>query len=156
MTGTNNDSTGDQFEYELASKSKRVANYLIDIIAGTLLFVLITRFWIEYMDLPAEILGQTDTLRMRLIMTLFLTLYYILLEGALEGKSLGKYFTKTRVVNMDGDPPQFSTIVKRSILRLVPFEAFSFLGNRNDGWHDRWSDTIVIDEELSGWTNNTI
>ena len=34
----------------------------------------------------------------------------------------------------------------RNISRLVPFEAFSFLIG-NDGWHDSWSDTRVVNWE---------
>ena len=31
----------------------------------------------------------------------------------------------------------------RTLIRLIPFEAFSFLGG-SKGWHDEWSGTKVI------------
>ncbi|HEX9513187.1 MAG TPA: hypothetical protein VF939_22005 [Puia sp.] len=31
----------------------------------------------------------------------------------------------------------------------VPFEVFSALGSPCHPWHDRWTDTLVIDERLS-------
>lgn len=80
---------------------------------------------------------------------LFFVIYYSVIEGGLKGKTIGKYFTKTRVVNLDGSQPTFVTFIGRSFARIVPFEAFSFLGDKKTGWHDRWSETIVIDENLS-------
>jgi len=77
-------------------------------------------------------------------------LYYFLFENNYKGKTLGKILTKTRVVNLDGSKPTSETIAIRTICRWVPFEALSFLGNnRPMGWHDAWSKTMVIDEELS-------
>jgi uncharacterized RDD family membrane protein YckC len=75
--------------------------------------------------------------------------YYVLFEGLLQGKTPGKFITNTRVVTLDGYLPNSNSILLRSFSRLVPFEAFSFLAKKPNGWHDRWSDTIVIDEKLS-------
>ena len=41
--------------------------------------------------------------------------------------------------------PEPGKIVLRSLSRLVPFEAFSCLGDR--GWHDRWTQTFVVDKQ---------
>jgi len=76
-------------------------------------------------------------------------LLYILLEYFLKGKTLGKFITQTRVVTVEGKTPDFASIVSRSFARIVPFEPFSFFGDFDTGWHDRWSSTIVIDEKLS-------
>jgi len=84
------------------------------------------------------------------LFVLFLfALYYLICEGLLKGKTLGKYITKTRAVNVDGSTMEMSTVVKRSFSRMVPFEQFSFFGSEPTGWHDRWSDTMVIDETKS-------
>jgi len=53
--------------------------------------------------------------------------YYVFFEGV-TGRSIGKYFTKTKVVTEDGEKPNFETILVRSLCRFIPFEAFSFLG----------------------------
>ena len=87
----------------------------------------------------------------RIVGSLLLFFYYFGVETLLGGKSLGKFVTKTRVVDYEGRVPSPNTFFVRSISRIVPFEIFSFLGQRKDGWHDRWSKTMVIDEQKSRW-----
>jgi uncharacterized RDD family membrane protein YckC len=70
--------------------------------------------------------------------------YYTVCEG-LWGRTLGKLATGTRAVMISGAPLSWNVALQRSLLRLVPFEAFSFLGSRASGWHDRWTSTCVID-----------
>jgi uncharacterized RDD family membrane protein YckC len=69
--------------------------------------------------------------------------YYVLLE-ALCGKTLAKFVTGTKVVSADGTRPTFLQIVGRTLSRLIPFEAFSFLESCPVGWHDRFSRTRVV------------
>lgn len=54
-------------------------------------------------------------------------------EILLKGKTIGKYITKTIVVMEDGSKPKASDIVLRSLCRLIPFDAFSFLGTEGKG-----------------------
>jgi uncharacterized RDD family membrane protein YckC len=87
----------------------------------------------------------------RLLDILVTTLVYVAYCGVLEygsGKTIGKILMKTRVVREDGSKPDFITIVKRSLSRIIPFDAFSFLSNNPRGWHDSISDTIVVDEAI--------
>ena len=70
-------------------------------------------------------------------------LYYWLLEG-LFGRTVGKLFTNTKVVASDGNRANASAILGRTLIRLIPFEVFSFLGTSDSGWHDRWSKTAVV------------
>lgn len=140
-----------------ASKGKRFANFFLDRIFSSVLsfcFFYVLFFIKDSIYLqdyaytePFSAMWFIETM----LELLFISFYYILLESYLKGKTLAKYFTKTKVLNLDGSKPSFETIVKRSFIRLVPFEAFSFLGDEPDGWHDRWSNTIVIDEELSNY-----
>lgn len=131
-----------------ATKGKRFTNFLVDyiclMIAMSVLGGLLTLLGLDVFLIfeGAGVLGE------RLIGMLLFALYYLLIETALKGRSIGKILTGTRAVTIDGDVPDFDTILKRSLSRIVPFEAFSYLGER-DGWHDRWSDTMVIDEKLS-------
>jgi uncharacterized RDD family membrane protein YckC len=67
--------------------------------------------------------------------------YFIFFEGV-WGRTPGKFILGTIVVTDDGKKPGMMTIVKRSLCRFIPFEPFSFLGDR--GWHDSISDTVVI------------
>ena len=128
-----------------ASKGKRFANLLIDYILAIIL-VVIAMF---VMDLTGLSFIYENAFGERLTGMLFFALYYILTEGMLKGKSIGKFITKTRAVSADGSHMDFSTVIKRSFSRIVPFDAFSFLGSEPTGWHDRWTDTIVIDENIS-------
>jgi uncharacterized RDD family membrane protein YckC len=74
--------------------------------------------------------------------------YYCGFE-TVTGKSPAKWLTQTRVITLDGVRPPFGAVLKRSIIRLIPFEPFSFLGSGR-GWHDRWSGTRVVYERDAG------
>lgn len=41
-----------------------------------------------------------------------------------------------------------NAIVKRNFSRLIPFDAFSFIGDSSYGWHDSISKTYVVDKKL--------
>ena len=62
-----------------------------------------------------------------------------------DSTRLGKFVTGTMVLMEDGSKPTFKDIFIRSLCRLIPFEAFSFLGAEGRGWHDSMSDTYVVD-----------
>jgi uncharacterized RDD family membrane protein YckC len=69
-------------------------------------------------------------------------LYLLLMEYFTKGRTIGKYITGTKVISTDGLEPTFQDYFIRNISRFVPFDAFSFFGE--NGWHDSWSDTRVI------------
>ena len=115
-----------------ASLGKRFLNSLIDGFAIMLAF---------------SILGSIFS--HALLYIAIMILYYFLLETKSNGKTLGKYATNTRVVDIDGYPPTDNSILQRTIIRFIPFESLSFLFLTPFGWHDKWSDTMVIDERLS-------
>ena len=69
--------------------------------------------------------------------------YFIVME-ALFQRTIGKMATGTCVVTVNGGVPSFGQIVGRSFARIIPFEAFSFLGKIPCGWHDTLSGTRVI------------
>lgn len=134
----------DELKFTQASKGKRFANFAIDYIIA--IFLIVVLFVIaDFLHLNFVSTGLISNL-----FSLFLfALYYIICEGSLKGKTLGKVITKTRAINKDGSRMDMNTVVKRSFSRVVPFEQFSFFGNEPTGWHDRWSDTMVIDEAKS-------
>jgi len=70
-------------------------------------------------------------------------LYYVVMEYNFQ-VSVGKLITGTVVVDVNGKKPTLKAIVGRSFSRLVPFDAFSFLGSDTIGWHDTWSGTRVV------------
>ncbi len=83
-----------------------------------------------------------EPLYVNLMSILILILYYTLSEG-LTGRTVGKLVTGTKVLNEKDEPPSFLNILGRTICRLIPFEAFSFLGS-GYGWHDSISSTKVV------------
>ncbi|HEY0062282.1 MAG TPA: RDD family protein [Telluria sp.] len=67
--------------------------------------------------------------------------YFVFFES-IWGRTPAKFILGTKVVTDDGGKPGFGTILKRTFCRFIPFEPFSFFGER--GWHDSISDTVVI------------
>ena len=77
-----------------------------------------------------------------------LFLYYFSFEAAFQ-RTPAKFLTSTRVVVSDGSRPDATTIAKRTLIRLVPFEVISqYTGKEPDligtWWHDSWTNTRVI------------
>jgi uncharacterized RDD family membrane protein YckC len=71
--------------------------------------------------------------------------YYVFMETKYQ-KTIGKFITKTKVVNKNGTRPEVGDIVRRTFCRLIPFDRISFLFTQN-GFHDRLSDTTIIKDE---------
>jgi uncharacterized RDD family membrane protein YckC/type II secretory pathway pseudopilin PulG len=70
--------------------------------------------------------------------------YYLIFESIWQ-RTPGKWITKTKVVDREGNKPSFLRIVGRSLARFIPFEAFSFLVSSYPmGWHDSLSKTLVV------------
>ena len=134
---------GDHEPYKVvpAGKWLRFANLLIDYV-GYIIFSAIIGISI------ALTFGETGIETIESIPDIVIGLpiiliYYIVLEST-TGRTLGKFITGTRVVNAKGLSPTFGQIVGRSLSRLIPFEAFSFLGEKGRGWHDSIPNTYVI------------
>jgi len=138
--------------YELASKGKRFANYIIDIFAyyalSFLLGILLGAFLLssDNVDFLYEESVELQLLEYLIGILAFL-IYYTLTEYFFKGKTLGKLITKTRAVRDDNGRMSFTTVLLRSLSRLVPFEPFSFFGDLPMGWHDTWTSTKVINDE---------
>lgn len=127
------------------SRLKRFANFLIDLIA-----IQIIAFFFGLALTTVIIMMNIDTSFM--LSPLFsyslggviVLSYYIFFE-TLFGRTLGKFVTGTRVVKESGEEASFTDIVRRSIFRLIPFEALSFLFS-DSGWHDTLSNTVVVSD----------
>ncbi|WP_396602371.1 RDD family protein [Algibacter sp. R77976] len=140
-----------------ASKGNRFLHYIVDLIV-ILLFVygIFAAFIFLYYSVAEdttamdEFLYGVDTINPildRLVTAIVLAFFYFGLESLTKGRSIGKYITKTKVVLEDGSSPNSSDYLKRSFSRMIPFEAFSFLGSDIRGWHDTISKTYVVDIE---------
>lgn len=131
-----------------ASRGKRFANYLIDIV-----FFYIGIFVIAYVVAsasPGFFSSDPNSFGLQLMALSIYFLLYFIVEAVFNGKTLGKLITGTRAVNIDGSYISPRQAFNRSISRIVPFEALSAFGTPSNPWHDRWSDTMVIDEKRSG------
>ncbi|SHG56515.1 RDD family protein [Massilia sp. CF038] len=67
--------------------------------------------------------------------------YYAAFES-IWARTPGKFILGTKVMTETGGVPGFGTIMKRTLSRFIPFEAFSYFGDR--GWHDEVAKTVVI------------
>jgi uncharacterized RDD family membrane protein YckC len=76
----------------------------------------------------------------------FAMIYYMFLEG-LFGRTIGKIVTGSVVVDENGLKPGFKIIFVRTLYRLIPFEALSFLSKSTRFWHDSFSKTYVVEKK---------
>ena len=141
-------------DYEIASKGKRFTNYIIDVIGYYILSLLVGGVigGILIMEGNEDILLSEEasigvTLMEYLIGLIVVLVYYTMSEYFMKGKTIGKFITRTRTVTINNERMDFGTTLKRSLCRVVPFEPFSFLGDKPTGWHDTWTDTKVIVDE---------
>lgn len=132
----------------LASNQKRLTNYLID---AACFFVVMILILIGIIFVQPDLFDQltADTFLSRIIFIFLYSTFIGIVEGLGKGKTLGKIITRTRAVNIDGTSISFNTAFFRGMCRAVPFNAFSGLGMPCKPWHDRWTNTLVIDEQAS-------
>lgn len=70
--------------------------------------------------------------------------YYILLEYYFR-TTIGKILTNSLVTDIYGNKPTFKTILLRTLVRLIPWDIYTFL-YEDRGWHDKWTDTFVVNK----------
>lgn len=134
-----------------ATKWQRLANFVIDriifsfsfFIIGSLGVIVDQILGIQYFTKLFSNLAGINRAVDILITGILYFLYTFLLEYITKGRTIGKYITGTKVITTDGQIPTMYEFFIRNISRLVPFDIISFLGE--NGWHDSWSDTRVID-----------
>ncbi|UOQ99288.1 RDD family protein [Hymenobacter sp. 5317J-9] len=127
-----------------ASTGQRFGNHVIDIITFYFLLAVlafgtaVVLIAMGYANLDRYLEGPTSTL----VIYLMMFVYYFVLEVS-TGRTIGKLLTRTRVVMEDGSELTTKAIFLRSLCRMIPFDAFSFLSG-NPGWHDTFSKTRVV------------
>ena len=132
---------------KLASKTRRlltsiIDNFLIDII------VFIVSFGISFIVAMSGnrqmvmALSQNPFYSFGLSISLIFIYYFA--QESLFGRTIGKVICGTKVVSRDGNELTAEQVVGRTFCRLIPFEAFSFLGADGKGWHDSIPGTIVV------------
>lgn len=132
--------TGKKIQDKLMGRSSRVRrliNFSIDF------FIIINSFscLVAYLAISKEWSGIFEHWwRFSVGSIIF---YYIFFEGLLS-RTPGKFITRTKVIMKDGSKPDLGQIILRTLIRLIPFEIFSFIGKNPLGWHDKWSNTMVV------------
>lgn len=133
-----------------ATKWTRVGNIVIDRIVFSMLFfmfallgglidgILGIYFFTRLFDQLSGIGRITDIV----ITNMLFFSYMFIVEYITKGRSIGKFVTGTKVIMTDGTAPSFRDYFIRNTCRLVPLDSLSFLGE--NGWHDSWSNTRVI------------
>ena len=133
------------YRYCRASSGLRFANYLIDsIVIYTLMMAL--GFIVGIID-PNIIDMIDDPISNRIVGWIFYGVMMSFTEAMLNGKTIGKFLTKTKAVNLDGSDISFEKAFTRNLIRIIPFDALSALGTPSTPWHDKWSDTMVVEEK---------
>lgn len=121
--------------FKLASSSRRFYNMLIDQSIITITWSIIFFFFLRFVpSLDSELIQISSYL-------LIDFLYYVITESTFS-QTIGKLITKTRVITNTGEKPELFIIIKRTLCRFIPLEAYSFINNEI-GLHDRYSRTIV-------------
>jgi uncharacterized RDD family membrane protein YckC len=130
-----------------ASQGKRFANFILDYIFYIIFCYAAVAFWSIILSIfsypPSAFIDSESKLANYLIAFILGLIYYAGFEVT-TGRTLAKFITKTKVVDISGEHPSLKTIIIRSLCRFIPLEPFSFLFGEG-GWHDTISDTIVIE-----------
>lgn len=134
---------------QLASKTKRLFNGLLDTILFLLIFVLLTFLYVViYVKLTPY--GAEDSPIVTFIPYIaFLPMYglYYFLSEYFFQRSPAKWITRTKVVTIDNDRPKARQILGRTLSRMIPFEFISFFVSP-EGVHDLVSKTRVIQQVI--------
>jgi len=147
----------------LASEAARFVNLLLDGIAIHLIIYLlrvatVLANWYPSRDvgsvplplaafplsLVTLIVSPVPYIGVPIPLALIVTPLYYFLSESLWARTPAKFVTRTKVVTVDFDPPTLAHILLRSVFRLIPFEAISFMESNPVGWHDRLYDTRVV------------
>jgi len=133
----------------MATSGQRLANLFLDRIffyIFTLMFGAVLGAVSVLFD-NAGIVGFLDNNVLDILSSMILSFLMFFILESLNQKSIAKYISKTIVVMENGDKPDANTIALRTICRIIPFDAFSYLGTPTRGWHDTLSKTYVVDED---------
>ncbi|WP_051662688.1 RDD family protein [Flavobacterium sp. KJJ] len=91
--------------------------------------------------------GYNERTLIIVLSVVFRTIFYFSFES-LFGGTPAKFLTESRVVDSSGLKPSASSILKRTLIRSIPFNGVSFLFGAN--WHDSYSETQVCKEKTTG------
>lgn len=141
----------EQIKVELTTKieeQKEFVSKKVGSLTRFIHFVVDTIIWLIIVAIITSPINAKDGVQMLLgYLLFFITFigYYIFMETKYQ-KTIGKFITKTSVINNNGTKPSLSDISRRTFCRLIPFDRISYLFTSN-GFHDRLSDTTIIKDK---------
>jgi len=133
----------------LATKGQRFIHYIIDTAIqygiGYLIGVVIGWMYLYFnIEAPYNWLMGLSGWEDWLFSTSIAFFYYLLFEIFTQ-RTMAKYITGTMILTNDGEKPTAGAIFKRSLCRLIPLDAFSYISaDRPIGWHDSIPEVIVV------------
>ncbi|WP_422348929.1 RDD family protein [Flagellimonas sp.] len=122
----------------------RFVHYIVDVIASYILVIVV--FILLGIFFPFEDEALLGFFSIIMFFGSFFG-YYFVMELQFQ-KTLGKFITKTKVVNKYGEKPTVGELVARTFCRFIPFDNFSFLFTKN-GFHDSLSSTKVVRDSVN-------
>lgn len=131
------------FKVHTIQGGARFGHYLIDYFIMVAIGLLINEYSLSQSN-SFESSSITFSVYFDIGIYLIFIFYYFILESTI-GRTIGKFATNSFVIDDFGKKPDAGTIFIRSLIRIIPFEAFSCLGDR--GWHDRWTKTYVVNQQ---------
>lgn len=127
-----------RFKQFVQARYRRMLNFVIDVALVSLIIYGVYNIC-EYYNF--YLIYEVSPLA---VMIFFFVLYYLLFETLLN-RTPAKLLTGTKVVSKLGFKPDLSMVLVRTMLRLNPFDWMTFLNLRQIGWHDKYSDTNVVE-----------
>jgi len=121
---------------------KRFINFIIDLFVIQFFALLIVQILLAF-ALFLQIQIEPNYILI-LLVTFFI--YYLFLEYH-GGKTFGKKVTKTKVKTVNGKDLSFKQAILRTLLRLTFIDIFTYLYYKENGWHDIFSKTAVIEDK---------
>ncbi len=120
---------------DLAGENTRINNFIIDFFISFVLAFFLAE--------ATSFMGGNDWAAF-IVYGLVRFAYYFFPEMG-NGKTVGKMITKTKVVDINGDTPTTTMLVKRTLLRAISL-LFTFISDENVAFHDQFSKTYVVND----------
>ncbi|WP_153799269.1 RDD family protein [Foetidibacter luteolus] len=128
--------------YVDTTRWQRFAHFIIDtVLAFFTCWPIFLYLVLDLQDSSNNSIGERSLLFLTIVTST--SIYYLFFES-LFGTTPGKLLTGSKVIDENDKKPSLKTIILRTLIRAIPFEAlsgFTYL------WHDTWSKTYVITEK---------
>lgn len=140
--------------FVLASRGQRFMNYLIDCFPRIIVMLLISSILMSLARVGVfngNLDGPVDEYLFRYALVVIgIVLVYFITER-LFLRSPSKFLTNTQVI-VKGDNHKSYTILKRTLTRAIPvIDLLSYVfSEKGDGFHDEWSETMVVKNKPKG------